>query len=123
MNIDDAFAAAPSATAGPAPAAADEAYRAKAQEAAQKFESFFIAEIMKQMRRSTRELSGDEGMFRDRVNDDMLSMADTLVADALSGRRAFGVADAILAQLLPRALNVSPPAVAQEKKTPDEPAP
>jgi Rod binding domain-containing protein len=31
----------------------------------------------------------------------MLDMADNLVADQLAGKRAFGVADAILRQLLP----------------------
>jgi flagellar protein FlgJ len=33
----------------------------------------------------------------------MLDMADNLVADQLAGKRAFGVADAILRQLLPAA--------------------
>jgi Rod binding domain-containing protein len=31
----------------------------------------------------------------------MLDMADNMVADQMAGRRAFGVADAILRQLLP----------------------
>jgi flagellar protein FlgJ len=31
----------------------------------------------------------------------MLDMADNLVADQMAGKRAFGVADAILRQLLP----------------------
>lgn len=108
MHTIDSLPAAPGSTAAgetsavsPAPAAADAAYRAQAQAAAEKFEAFFIAEMMKQMRRSTRELGGDDAPLRDRVADDLLEMADGLVADALSGQRAFGVADAILRQLLP----------------------
>jgi peptidoglycan hydrolase FlgJ len=45
----------------------------------------------------------------------MLEMADGLVADALSGQRAFGVADAILRQLLPPALNAPAPTVASDE--------
>jgi flagellar protein FlgJ len=122
MPIIDSVPAGPGLPAGseapPAPAAADAAYRAQAQAAAEKFEAFFIAEMMKQMRRSARELRGDDSMFQDRVGDDMLEMADGLLADALSGRRAFGVADAILRQLLPEppasALNASDPPVAPD---------
>lgn len=100
----------------PAPVAGmDAAYLAQAKMAAEKFESFFIGEMMKQMRRSARELAGDDALFKDRVNDDMLEMADGLVADALSGQRAFGVADAILRQLLPPALNAPAPTVASDE--------
>jgi flagellar protein FlgJ len=100
--------------------AADAAYRAQAKAAAEKFEGFFISEMMKQMRRSTRELGGDDAIFKDRLNDDMLEMADTMMADALSGQHAFGVADAILRQLLPAtdaapALNELPAPVALDK--------
>lgn len=81
------------------PAAA--AYRKKASEAAVKFESFFIGHMLKQMRSSTKELAGDDSIYKDSVNSDMLDMADNLVADQLAHQRAFGVADAILRQLLP----------------------
>jgi flagellar protein FlgJ len=111
-------AASPVGAEGPVAAASDAGYRAQAQAAAEKFESFFIAEMMKQMRRSTRELSGDEGLFKDRVHDDMLGLADGLVADALSGQHAFGVADAILRQLLPAEVNAKAAAVAMDKKKP-----
>jgi flagellar protein FlgJ len=33
----------------------------------------------------------------------MLDLADTMVADKMAGQRAFGIADAILRQLLPAA--------------------
>ncbi|HTD04146.1 flagellar biosynthesis protein FlgJ [Undibacterium sp.] len=84
-----------------AEAGADAAYKAKATEAAIKFEGFFIAHMLHQMRSGTRELSAEDSVFKDQVNSDMLDMADTLVADKMAGQRAFGVADAILRQLLP----------------------
>jgi flagellar protein FlgJ len=89
--------------ASPVPAAAvdDPRYRAKATEAAVKFESFFIGHMLHQMRSSTRVIAGDDGMNKDSINADMLDMADNLVADQMAGRRAFGIADAILRQLLP----------------------
>jgi flagellar protein FlgJ len=91
------------ASPAPAPVAAsdDPRYRAKATEAAVKFESFFIGHMLHQMRSSTRVIAGDDGMNKDSINADMLDMADNLVADQMAGRRAFGIADAILRQLLP----------------------
>jgi len=81
------------------PAAAH--YRAKATEAAVKFESFFIGDMLHRMRSSTEALKDEE--HKDSINRDMLDMADNLVADQMAGQRAFGVADAILRQLLPPA--------------------
>lgn len=79
-------------------------YRAKAAAAAEKFEAHFIAQVLKQMRRSVRDLNDtDERSFASRVNDDLLEVADTYVADALAHQRAFGIADLILRQLLPNA--------------------
>ncbi|WP_432378523.1 rod-binding protein [Duganella sp. P38] len=80
----------------------DPAYRAKATEAAVKFESFFIGKMLHQMREGTRAFAADDSPSKSRINDDMLDMADNLVADQLANRRAFGVADAILRQLLPQ---------------------
>lgn len=82
----------------PAMSAAD---RSKVEKAAVKFESMFIGEVLKQMRRTTNELADEDSVFKNKVNSDMLDIADTAVADALAGQRAFGVADAILKQLLP----------------------
>ena len=76
-------------------------HRAKVQEAAQKFESFFIAQMLRQMRSSTREMAGEDSVFNSRTNQDMLDMADVAFADALAGHRAFGIADVIVRQLLP----------------------
>lgn len=95
-------ASAPDDTSAPAVAPADDAaYRKKAEQAAVKFESFFIGHMLKQMRSSTKELSADDSIYKNSINSDMLDMADGLVADQLAGQRAFGVADAILRQLMP----------------------
>ena len=57
-----------------APAAQSDAarYRAKATEAAVKFESFFIAQALHKMRDSTRALASDDSIYKDSINDDML---------------------------------------------------
>ena len=57
--------------------------------------------MLKQMRSSTREMAGEDSVFKDRVNQDMQDMADDLLAGHLAGQRAFGIADAILRQLVP----------------------
>lgn len=75
--------------------------RARATEAAVKFEAFFIKQMMKQMRASTAVLADDDSPLKKRVNEDMLELADGLVADAMAGQRAFGIADLMLKQVLP----------------------
>lgn len=91
----------------------DPVLRAKAERAAEKFEGFFIGEMLKQMRRTSQELAGKDSFFKDRSNDEMHAMADQMLADALAGQRAFGIADVIMRQLLP---NV-PAAVLPEKQS------
>ncbi|MBB3221452.1 rod-binding protein [Pseudoduganella umbonata] len=108
LGLDKASSALPQAVAPNAPdfAAAgspDSAYKKKASEAAVKFEAFFIGHMLKQMRSSTKELAGDDSIYKDSINSDMLDMADNLVADQMANQRAFGIADAILRQLLPAA--------------------
>ncbi|MEC5160611.1 flagellar biosynthesis protein FlgJ [Janthinobacterium sp. CG_S6] len=96
---------------GAAPvAAADPGYIAKATKAALQFEGFFIAHMLHQMRAGTRAMAGEDSVFKDPVNSDMLDLADTLVADKMAGQRAFGIADAILRQLLPPAAPPAKPA-------------
>ncbi len=85
--------------------AADPVYAAKATKAAVEFESFFIANMLKQMRAGTREMAAEDSVFKDPVNRDMQEMADGMVATQMAGQRAFGIADAILRQLLPAPLN------------------
>ena len=103
----------------------DPAYRAKVTEAAVKFESFFISHMLHQMRSGTRELSSEDSVFKNKVNQDMLDMADNLVADQMAGRRAFGVADVILRQLLPAAAAapVAAPPAPKTAAAPASPAP
>jgi flagellar protein FlgJ len=90
----------------PAPAH-DPAYVKLATRAAVDFESFFIGQMLHQMRSATRELAGPDSVFKDRVNSDMLDLADNMLAGQMAGQRAFGIADAILRQLLPAPLNKS----------------
>lgn len=106
MNIDNSNGALPSALDDRSPGAvapADPRYAAKATEAAVKFEAFFISHMLRQMRSGTREMAGEDSVYKDPVNSDMLELADNLVADKMAGQRAFGIADAILRQLLPAA--------------------
>ena len=87
--------------------AANPAYAAKVTKAAVDFESFFISNMLHQMRESTRDIAPDDSPFKDKVNQDMQDMADKQLAESIAGQRAFGVADAILKQLLPAAPNKS----------------
>ncbi|KAF7600000.1 MAG: hypothetical protein CGU28_06520 [Candidatus Dactylopiibacterium carminicum] len=79
----------------------DPAYRARAEAAAEKFESFFIASMLKQMRETTEAMADEDSIFRNRVSREMLALADGQFADVMAGQRAFGIADVILRQLLP----------------------
>lgn len=105
----------PVAASGPPAAGAgrpDQArFRRDAQAAAEKFESFFVAEILKPMHRAAREIAGGDAASRDRAGDELLEVAHSLVADALASQRAFGVADAILRQLLPAGAEPVPAAL------------
>jgi len=87
----------------PVAPAADPAYVAKAEKAAVEFERFFIAHMLRTMRASTREMADEDSVFNNRVNQDMQDMADDLLAGNMAGQRAFGIADAILRQLVPNA--------------------
>ncbi|MFT3857274.1 MAG: rod-binding protein [Aquabacterium sp.] len=86
-------------TASPAKDATTDADRV--QHAAEKFESLFIGEMLKQMRRTTEAFAAEDSPSKSQINQDMLAIADTAVADALAQQRAFGIADAIVRQLLP----------------------
>ncbi len=89
----------------PAASAPDPVFAKKATKAAVDFESFFIANMLHQMRESAKTLAPEDSPLKDPVNSDMLEMADKLLAGHMAGQRAFGVADAILKQLLPTGLN------------------
>lgn len=81
----------------------DSVYRARVQHAAEQFESFFISQMLRQMRSATREIAGDDSVFGSNMHSDMLDLADTAFADAIAQQRAFGIADVIVRQLLPDA--------------------
>ena len=80
----------------------DAVYRAKVQQAAEQFESFFISQMLRQMRSATKEIAGEDSIYGKNTNADMLDYADTSVADVMSRQRAFGIADVIVRQLLPK---------------------
>ena len=106
-NINSIEPQGPDSTAGDdrvAPAA-DPAYVAKATKAAVEFESFFISHMLHQMRESTRTIAPDDSPTKDKVNQDMTDMVDDMLARNMAHQRAFGVADAILRQILPAPLN------------------
>lgn len=67
--------------------------------AAVKFEAFFVAQMMKQMRQTTAALADRDSALNNEVNQAPLAMADTAVADSLAAQRAFGIADVLLRQM------------------------
>ena len=91
--------------------------RAQATEAAVKFEAFFIKQMISQMRAGTRALAYEDSPERQRVNQDMLDLADGMVADSLAQQRAFGIADLMLRQVLPAAGLSSAPAGSPSDKS------
>jgi len=102
----DQDAVAPAAESPAAAAAApDKAFVAKATKAAVEFESFFISHMLHQMRESTRTIAPEDSAAKDKVNQDMTDMVDNMLAGNMAHQRAFGVADAILRQILPAPLN------------------
>ena len=76
-------------------------YRKKAGKAAEEFEALFIREMLGQMRKTTRAMAGEDSIYAQSINSDLLDFADTAVADQGARQRVFGIANAILAQLLP----------------------
>lgn len=99
----------------PVTSSADTQLRQRTIEAAVKFEGLFVSEMLKQMRRGSAPLAGPDALFKASEDNPLLAMADTLVADAMAGQRAFGIADAILRQLLPGdSGRAQPPAVHAE---------
>lgn len=107
LNPDKSDQAADHDKVAPAADKADKAYIAKATKAAVDFESFFISHMLHQMRETTRAIAPDDSPTKDKVNQDMTDMVDNMLAGNMAQQRAFGVADAILRQILPAPLNKS----------------
>ncbi len=110
-TLPAAVAAGPDAQAPVAPAL-DAECRAKVDKAAEAFEAQFIRQMLAEMRKATRTLSGPDGLFANPVNRDMLDIADTAVADSLARSRQFGLADMIVRDLLGEPLKNAGGAVA-----------
>lgn len=100
---------APDAQPPVAAAQPDPAYVAKATKAAVEFERFFVSHMLKEMRSSTRAMATEDSVFNNKVNQDMQDMADDLLAGNMANNRAFGIADAILRQLVPASAPVRKP--------------
>lgn len=81
------------------PAAQAEADLARLTQAAVKFEAFFVAQMMQQMRQATAALADKDGALNDAANQAPLAMADNLVAESLASQRAFGIADVLVRQM------------------------
>lgn len=69
------------------------------QAAAVKFESFFVAQMLQQMRQATAALADADSALRREPNQAPLALADQAVADALAQGRAFGIADMLVRQM------------------------
>jgi flagellar protein FlgJ len=103
LRLDNGRHAALASTQPAIAPASDAAYVEKVRGAAEKFEAFFIAQLLRQMRESTRAMADEDSVFNSRSAQEMLDMADVALADSLAGQRAFGIADVIVRQLLPTA--------------------
>ncbi|UVW29699.1 rod-binding protein [Massilia sp. H6] len=106
-QLQQAALAAEAPVAAAAQPAADPVYVAKATQAAIEFERFFISHMLKEMRASTKAMATEDSVFNNKVNQDMQDMADDQLAASMAGKRAFGIADAILRQLVPASTPVA----------------
>lgn len=79
---------------------ADPAYRKRVEDAAVKFEGLFIAQMLNEMKKATDQLKSDSSS-NDRTSEAMLDYANRAVADAIAQQRSFGIADTLVAQMLP----------------------
>lgn len=98
------------------PTAIAPAQRQQIERAAEGFEALFIKEMLAQMRKATRSMAGEDSIFADSINSDMLDFADMAIAEQLARERRFGISEVLIAQLLPQnaapSLKESPAAVA-----------
>ncbi|MBN3727296.1 peptidoglycan hydrolase [Burkholderia sp. Ac-20379] len=76
--------------------------RAALEHAAEQFEGMFIAQMLGAMREATATLGGSGGE-RDDTAGALLDHAYREVANGIATQRAFGIADTLIAQMLPAA--------------------
>lgn len=69
------------------------------QQAAVKFESFFVAQMMQQMRKATAALADADSPLNVEAHQAPLAMADHAVADSLASTGAFGIANVLVRQM------------------------
>ncbi|EDU10466.1 putative mannosyl-glycoprotein endo-beta-N-acetylglucosamidase [Burkholderia pseudomallei 1655] len=81
--------------------AANESDERKAAYAAEQFEALFASQLLREMRNAIREISPEGSMFRDAVGSGLMDMMDGAIAQALATQRAFGIADFVLARIMP----------------------
>ena len=93
---DDIHTAAPVA---PAATAEAQAEQQALRQVAVKFESFFVAQMMEQMRKATAALASEDSPLNDQVNQAPLAMADHAVSESLASTSAFGIADVLVRQM------------------------
>lgn len=79
----------------------DEA-RKRIEDAAVKFEGMFVAHLLGEMRRINEEFAPEDAGGGRREDAGLLDHAYRLVADDIARQRAFGIADAIVAQMAPQ---------------------
>ncbi|WP_459624920.1 hypothetical protein [Burkholderia sp. 3C] len=96
------------APAPPAGNAADARERAALEHAAVQFEGMFIAQMLGAMRQATATLGAANGE-RDDTAGALLDHAYREVANGIATQRAFGIADTLIAQMLPAAGTPSEP--------------
>ena len=68
-------------------------------QAAVKFESFFVAQMMQQMRKATAALADADSPLNVEAHQAPLAMADHAVADNLASTGAFGIANVLVQQM------------------------
>lgn len=86
----------------------DATQRAKVDKAAVQFEGLFIHQMLKEMRRSAEQIAGEDAIFKGQSGNGLLDIADTMLADAMAGQRAFGIADTIVKQMVSTAAPANP---------------
>ena len=83
--------------------------RRQVEDAAVKFEGMFIAHLLGEMRRINQQFAPAGGDAGRKEDSGLLDHAYRLVADDIAKQRAFGIADAIAAQMAPREVPAAAP--------------
>ncbi|WJF90796.1 hypothetical protein QS306_03785 [Paraburkholderia bonniea] len=78
----------------------DPAYRQKMEQAAEQFEGLFISQMLNSMQQANQPIKDTNGES-DSSSDGLLAYANRVVADTLASQRAFGIAECLIAQMLP----------------------